>query len=206
MLFFGAEPKYKEDKESFNFLFEYLLKDKGTLTEFVFINPKQLFLDNKVEEPVFMSLDDVVINNYNYHQERFLKGINWNAKVFFYVEKQYDITFYHVIGGSRAINDFLKIYHFKSWSVKRNLTKKERSFIFKFTHGLFKNRYSYNFDYWEDLQHDIKELEYQLYEFECINELVGLSSDEWEEVEDLKIQLKNKKEFEDKMLYSISED
>lgn len=206
MLFFGAEPKYKEYQKNFDFILDYLLVNKEGLHEFVFSNPKQLFLDNKVEEPVFMSLDDLIINNYGFHQERYLKGVNWEGKLFYYCEKQYDITFYHIVGGTLAIKDFIKVYNFKSWSIKRNLTKKERSFVYKFVNGLFKNRYSYNFDYMLDIQEDIKELEYNIYEFECIDQLVGLTSEEWEELEELEEQLKAKKKLEDKLIFSISEE
>lgn len=205
LLFFG-DVKYVEYRESANALMSYLLSSKGTLTELVFSNQKGLFLDNKVSEPVFMALDDVIINNYNFHQEKYLMSVNWEAKLFYYCEKQYDITFYHIIGGSKAIKDFLRVYNFKSWSIRRNLTKKERKFIFKFCNGLFKNRYSYNLSYWEELQDDIKELKYQIYELECIKELVGLTLDELEELEELEEKLNAKIQFEDKLLYSLSEE
>lgn len=205
LLFFGAI-KYAEYQRAFDRFFQMVLREKMTLTEFVFTDPKGLFLDNKTEEPVFMSLEDVVVNDWKFKQEKYLKWINWNAKLFFYCEKRFDSTFYHVIGSKQGIEHFKAIYSFKSWSITRNLTKKERSFIYKFINGYFKNRYSYNFLYWEELQDTIKELEEEIMELGVVSDLVGLSEDEEEEMEELKALLKSKKSFEDKLLYSISEE
>lgn len=205
LLFFGAI-KYVEYQKSFDFLFNFVLKNKDTMVEYVFTNPKSLFLDNKVEEPVFMALDDVVINSWNYKQEKYLRFVNWEAKMFYYCEKRHDVTFYHIIGSRKAVELFKTVYNFKSWSIKRNLTKKERTFIFKFVNGYFKNRYSYNLMYWEELQDTIKDLEEQIMELGVVSDLVGLTEDEAEELEELKEVLRNKKSFEDKLLYSISDD
>jgi len=224
MLLFTCDTLYDEYQKPMSAFTSVMASDKASFVEIVFQDPKSLFLDNKVSEPVFMELNDVIINSWNFKDEKLLKFIKWNAKVFFYTEKQADATFYHIIGQQRAIDDFKKVYSFKSWSIKRNLTKKERVFIFKFINGYFKNKYSWNMLYFEELLDDIQRLSKQLKSLDAqIEELSELLDDSiflgvdisdiqeeyielLEEKQDIEEKLNRKQSFEDKLLFSISDE
>lgn len=227
LCFIGAI-KYNEYKKSIDFLLKMTLDQKvDQMEEIIFDNPKQIYFDHKIEEPTFMALSDVIINTYGYKQEKYLKSIKWNGKLFYYVDKQADHTYYHIIASKKVINQFLTIYNFKSWSVKRNLTKKERKFVYMFINGYFRNRYSWSYLYFEQLQDDIKKLKENIESAEeWLEELYTILKDTeflkgledpyttvlkneieelLEDIEEMEIILKSKKSFEDNLLYSISD-
>lgn len=224
MLLFTCKPLYEQYQRAISRFVSIMSKDKTRFVELTFEDPKGLFLDNKVEEPTFMEIEDVIINLWSFKVEKFLKYIKWNRKVIFYVEKKHDSTTYHIIGQESSVAEFKKVYNFKSWSVKRNLTKKERSFVFKFVNGLFKNKYSWTYLYFENLVGDIKNLKTQEAQLESeiaeISLLLGDSlalgvdvseiREEYlellDELNDIESKLEYKKAFEDKLLYSVSDE
>ena len=224
MVLFTSEPLYSEYQKAMTTAVNFMAKYGSNFVEFTFEDPKGLFLDNKVSEPTFMELEDIIINLWTFKAEKYLKYIKWNRKLVYYCEKQFDRTVYHIIGQKASVDEFKKVYGFKSWSIRRNLTKKERTFVYKFINGYFKNKYSWNFLYYENLLDDIENLKSEISklqnEIEEVSQLLGDSlflgvdvselqeeyinlSDELKEIE---AKLEEKRAFEDKLLYSIAEE
>ena len=224
MLLFTCKPLYEQYHKAMTTAVNFMAKYGSNFVELTFEDPKGLFLDNKVSEPTFMELEDIIINLWTFKAETFLKSIKWNLKLVYYCEKQFDRTVYHIIGQKASVDEFKKVYGFKSWSVYRNLTKKERTLVYKFINGYFKNKYSWNYLYYENLLDDIENLKQEISDLEGdINELSELLDDSLflgvdisdikgeyiellDDLKEAKTKLKSKRAFEDKLLYSISDE
>lgn len=209
MLFFKAIPLYKEYEKSFNKGLEYALNKQFKAYKLTFVRNDKLQIDNKLEDLYFLSFEDL-INNYFVKNNKYVKKfakVNFKKKCFVQVKKHYDITYYNVyLLDNKSFEDLKVCFNLTSHKYKANLTKKERKLVYKHKNGLFKNKYSYNLLYFEDLQDNIKSLENKLKDLNndllYLDDLFKLNKDLFFKEQDNYIELlENIKTLEDKLKY-----
>ena len=210
MLFFKANPLYKEYTDSFQKGFNLALNKELKAYKVVFCNNTKLQIDNKQTDLIFLELNDL-INNYFIKNNDYIKKyakVNFKAKVFLQVIKHYDITYYNVYTLSKkTFKDLQTCFNLTSHKRKFNLNSKERKLVFKHKNGYFKNKYSYNLLYFEELQDNIKSLENKAkdikLELQYFEDLFLLNKNKFFELQQEYIDLQQELKTVENTLYNL---
>ena len=80
------------------------------------------------------------------------------------MDKRFDITYYNLyLLSNKEWQEIEAIFNLTSYKYKFNFTKQERKLIYRLKNNFLKGfKYSYNFEYMQDIKDNIKTLENQL--------------------------------------------